>query len=206
MNLTHSIRRNKFKRSITDANKLALKFRQFWDALFDSNPHYCFGCGLYIPIMERELCRFKRPYNKEPIHESCWDAMQPDVFVKRVTEDSMLICHLDLGWTVKGSVCRMRVQNKPNHIMSHMIVNHGWKPVPDLVMKDIIQDVKLHSDPTIPDEVFNNRVSNGKIEQIEKYHQDGNKWFSDNQLIYTNFHNTHFLKPNGKSFPKVALA
>lgn len=183
--LTHQKRLSRFRRSISEANKIALLFQYFWNMIFDKNPLYCFSCGKYIPVHQRTAEFFKIPYKDKVIHNDCWEALPSDNFVKRLNEDSLLICHLDLGWGVHGSVCRIRVKNNPTAIIKHLIIYHGWKQIPELVQNDI---------------------KNGKIlkkQYVVTIKENPEQWFLDNQLIWSDFRNIHFLKPNGKSFPKV---
>jgi len=183
--ITHQKRLSRFRRSISEANKIALLFQYFWNMIFDMNPLYCFGCGEYIPVHKRTQDYFKTPYKKEPIHNSCWALLPQDDFVKRLNEESFLICHLDLGWGVDGSVCRTRVRNNSHSIMTHLVNHHGWKSIPELVQKDIEEG----------------KVT--KKQYVVTIKVNAEQWFLDCQLIWSDFRNIHFLKPNGKSFPKV---
>ena len=183
--LTHQKRLSRFRRSINEANKIALLFQYFWNIIFDKNPIYCFSCGKYLPVHQRTAEFFKIPYKNKVIHNYCWDALPSDDFVKRLNEDSLLICSLDLGWGVNGSVCRDRIKNNPDAIMKHLI-SHGWKKTPELVQNDI---------------------ENGKITKKQyaiTIKENPEQWFLDNQLIWSVYRNIHFLKPNGKNFPKVS--
>jgi len=184
-NLTHQKRLSKFRRSITEANKIALLFQYFWNSLFDNNPLYCFSCGEYIPIHKRVPEIYQTPYKKEPIHNDCWNALPSDNFVKRLNEESLLICSLDLGFGVHGSVCRLRVKNNASSIMKHLIESHGWKRIPELVQNDIEQG----------------KVT--KKQYLVTVKENPEQFFLDNQLIWSVYRNIHFLKPNGRSFPKV---
>lgn len=195
ISLTHQKRLSRFKRSITEANKIALLFQYFWNSLFDKNPLYCFSCGKYIPIHQRVPDIYQRPYKKDPIHNTCWDALPSDDFVKRLNDESFLICHLDLGWGVHGSVCRLRVKNTPYSIMVHMINHHGWKQIPELPLKKIQAEM-------IPND--HESLDKWKKLYIKTIADNSKEWFSDNQIIWEDFRNIHFLKPNGKNFPKVA--
>jgi len=184
--LTHQKRLSRFRRSIIEANKIALMFQYFWNMIFDKNPLYCFSCGKYIPIHQRTTEFFKIPYKNKVIHNDCWEALPSDDFVKRLNEDSLLVCYVDLGSGVHGSVCRIRVKNNANGIMKHLIEFHLWKKTPELVQNDI---------------------ATGKITKKQyavTIKENSGQWFLDNQLIWSDFRNNHFLKPNGKSFKKVS--
>lgn len=192
--LTHQKRLSRFRRSISEANKIALMFQYFWNMIFDNNPLYCFGCGEYIPIHKRTEDYFKRPYKKEPIHSSCWALLPQDDFVKRLNEESLLICHLELGWGVHGSVCRSRVRNNPLSIMVHMIKHHHYNKIPELPLKEIKEEM-------IPNDTES--LDAWKKLYLKKVTEKPTEWFIDNQWIYESIRNIHFLKPNGRSFPKV---
>ncbi len=192
--LTHQKRLSKFRRSISEANKIALLFQYFWNMKFDNNPLYCFSCGEYIPIHKRVPEIYQRPYKKDPIHNTCWDALPSDDFVKRLNDESFLICHFDLGWGVNGLVCRQKVKNTAYSIMVHMINHHGWKQIPELPLKKIKSEM-------IPND--HESLDKWKKLYIRTIADNSKEWFFDNQLDFESIRNTHFLKPNGKSFPKV---
>jgi hypothetical protein len=203
VNLTHQKRLSRFKRSITDANKIALLFQYFWNSLFDRSPLYCFSCGEYIPIHKRDPEFYQRPYKKDPIHSTCWDALRSDDFVKRLNDESHLICHLDLGWGVHGSVCRGRIQNNPYSIMVHLIKKHGWVNIPELRESDFHKEMKELADSAISNAEFSETRDSKLKKLVKSYINNPQEWFNDNQLIWEHFRSTHFLKPNGRSFPKV---
>ncbi len=184
-NLTHQKRLSRFRRSISEANKIALLFQYFWNMIFDKNPLYCFSCGKYFPVHQRTSEFMKTPYKDKPIHNYCWDSLPSDDFVKRLNEHSLLICSLDLGWGVHGSVCRIRVKNNANGIMKHLIESHDWKKIPELVQNDIEQGKVTNKQYLVT------------VKEIPE------QWFLDHQLIWSVYRNIHFLKPNGKEFPKV---
>ncbi len=168
--------------------RLAEKFFNiFWQVILDRNPTFCFLCGKYIPPFERVADFVKKPYkNGDNCHQSCWkETMEIEDITKRINELSRLICHLDLGWGVHPKVCRMRVKNSPKTIADHLIVHHNWKSVPELVQREI------------------NEKKFTKKDYFKKLVENPEEWFIDNQLIWSDFRNLHFLKPNGKQFPKV---
>lgn len=201
--LTHQKRLSKFRRSITEANKIALLFQYFWNMIFDKNPLYCFSCGKYVPVHQRTSEFIKIPYKDRQIHNYCWDALPSDDFVKRLNEDSLLICHLDLGWGVHGSVCRLRVKNNPHSIMVHLVNHHGWKNIPELAQNDFNKKMNELSVSEISDTEFT-QTRDTELKKLAKiYRNNSEEWFYNNQLIWENFRSHHFLKPNGKSFPKV---
>lgn len=203
ISLTHQKRLSRFKRSITEANKIALLFQYFWNSLFDKNPLYCFSCGEYIPIHKRVPDIYQRPYKKDPIHNTCWDALPSDDFVKRLNDESFLICHLDLGSGVHGSVCRLRVKNTPYSMMVHMINHHGWKQIPELAKKDFDKKMNELAVSEISDTKFS-ETRDTELKKLAKiYTNNPEEWFYNNQLIWENFRSYHFLKPNGKLFAKV---
>lgn len=193
-NLSHFKRLSRLRRSISDANKIALLFRYFWDTIFDKSPTYCFGCGEYIETYKRNSELIIKPYKKESIHVICWNAIQSDDFVKRLNEESRLICSLDLGWGVHGSICRSKVKNTPYSIMVHMINHHGWNEIAEIPLEQIKKEIMSTDKETLPK--WKKAYLKGLLTNPEK-------WFLDNELICSDFRNTHFLKPNGKNFPKV---
>jgi len=192
--LTHQKRLSRFRRSITEGNKIALLFQYFWNLIFDKNPLYCFSCGKYIPVHQRTMEFFKIPYKNKVIHNDCWEALPSDDFVKRLNEDSLLICHLDLGWGVHGSVCRLRVKNNPHSIMVHMINHHDWNKIPELPLEHVKKEIMSTDNETLP---------KWKKQYLKELSNNPEKWFSDNQVIWSDIRSIHFLKPNGKSFAKV---
>jgi len=105
---------------------------------------------------------------------------------QRINEQSELICHLDLGWIVEPTVCRTRVKNNPDGIMKHLILSHGWKKTPELVQNDIESE----------------KIT--KKQYAVTIKENPEQWFLDNQLIWSVYRNIHFLKPNGREFPKVS--
>jgi len=193
--LSHQKRLSRFRRSITEANKIALLFQYFWNMIFDNNPLYCFACGKYIPIHNRVPDYYQRPYKKDPIHNECWYALPSDDFVKRLSDESYLICHFDQGFGVHGSVCRERVHNNSFSIMVHLINHHGWNQIPELPLCRIKSEM-------IPND--NESLEKWKKLYIKKVTGNSNEWWIDNQLNWENFRNCHFLKPTGRSFPKVS--
>jgi len=192
--LTHQKRLSRFRRSITEANKIALLFQYFWNIIFDKNPLYCFSCGKYVPVHQRTSDFIKIPYKDRQIHNYCWDALPSDDFVKRLNEDSLLICHLDVGWGVIGSVCRLRVKNNPHSIMVHLVNHHEWDKIPELPIEQVKKEIMNTDKETLP---------KWKKQYFKELSNNPEKWFFDCQLIFQDFRNIHFLKPNGKNFPKV---
>ena len=171
--------------------------------IFDKNPLYCFSCGKYLPIHQRTPEFFKIPYKDKVIHNYCWDALPSDDFVKRLNEDSLLICYLDLGWGVHGSVCRIRIKNNACSIMVHLINHHGWKTIPELREIDFQKEMKELADSGISDTEFS-ETRDTKLKKLAKFYiNNSEEWFHDNQMIHEDFRNMHFLKPNGRSFKKV---
>ena len=181
--ITHTVRLTRRMKLARLAEKM---FNIFWQVILDRNPTFCFLCGKYIPPFERIAEFVKKPYKKsDSCHDSCWkELMKMEDITQRLNEESELICHLDVGWVVEPIVCRTRVKNNPNGIMKHLI-NHGWRKTPELVQNDI---------------------QNGKITKKQyavTIKENPEQWFLDNQLIWSVYRNIHFLKPNGKEFPKV---
>jgi len=136
----------------------------------------------------------KTPYKNKPIHNYCWDSLPSDDFVKRLNEDSLLICRLDSGWGVHGSVCRLRVKNNPHSIMVHMVNHHGWNKIPELPFEQVKKEIMSTDKETLP---------KWKKQYLKELLINPEKWFSDNQVIWSDIKNIHFLKPNGRSFKKV---
>jgi len=182
--ITHVIRLNKRMKLARLAERM---FNIFWAVILDVNPTFCFLCGKYLPPFERVTDFIKKPYKKsDSCHDSCWkELMRIEHTTQRVSEESELICHLDLGWSVQPLVCRTRVKNNPKAIMNHLILSHGWKRTPELVQNDIVSGKITRKQYTVT------------------IKENPEQFFLDNQLTWSDYRNIHFLKPNGKNFPKV---
>jgi len=183
--ITHTIRLTRRMKLARLAERM---FSIFWQVILDMNPTFCFLCGRYIPPFERIADFVKKPYKKsDSCHDSCWkEFMKIEHTTQRVNEQSELICHLDDGWSVVPLVCRTRVKNNAEAIMKHLVNSHNWKKTPELVQNDI---------------------ESGKITKKQyavTIKENPEQWFLDNQLIWSVYRNIHFLKPNGKNFPKVS--
>ncbi len=183
--ITHTIRLTRRMKLASFAEKM---FKIFWEVILDRNPTFCFLCGKYLAPFQRMESDIKKPYKSGDLcHDSCWKLfMKIEHTTQRLNEESELICHLDIGWGVQPSLCRSRVKNNANGIMKHLIDFHGWRKIPELVQNDI---------------------ESGKITKKQyavTIKENSQQWFLDNQLIWSDFRNNHFLKPNGKSFPKVS--
>jgi len=194
-NESQSLKRNQnlSKRLLTDLNngykKVNKNWSDFWDLCLDFNPEYCFLCGRYvIPKMRADTERIKRPYKKgDIVHDYCFTKfMTVERTVAKLTPDAELICHLDLGWAINGSVCRERVNNNPKAIAEHLILLHGWNKIPELVAGEITEG-------RVTEKQWKKEVS-----------ENNKKWFYDCQLDYDVFRNEHFLKPNGRAFRSLA--
>lgn len=183
--ITHTIRLTRRMKLARLAEKM---FSIFWQVILDRSPAFCFLCGRYIPPFERIADFVKKPYKKsDSCHDSCWkEFMKMEDITQRINEQSELICHLDLGWVVEPTVCRTRVKNNPDGIRKHLVNSHGWKKIPELVQRDIEKNITTKKDYT---------------KKMSDYPEE---WFIDNQMIWSEFRNIHFLKPNGKLFPKVS--
>lgn len=182
--ITHTVRLGKRMKLARLAERM---FRIFWDVILDRNPTFCFLCGKYIAPFERFEHWIKKPYKTgDACHDSCWKLfMKMEHTVQRINEESELICHMDLGYVVEPNVCRTRVMNNAGATMKHLIEFHGWRKTPELVQSDI---------------------ESGKITKKQyavTVKDNPEQFFLDNQLIWSDYRNNHFLKPNGKSFPKV---
>jgi len=167
--------------------KVLRDWSDFWDLCEDFNPLFCFICGKYIiPKMRDDQSRIKHPYkNGDPCHEYCWGKEMTVVrSLGKLSPDAELICHLDLGWMIKGSVCRNRVLNNPKAIAEHLIMVHDWNKIPEAVAGEIKEG--RYTEKDWQKEIQNNNK----------------KWFYDNQLDFDVFRNNQFLKPNGKPFPQ----
>lgn len=171
-------------------------FELFWQIILDTDPTFCFLCGKYIAPYLRTQSVIKKPYKKGDVcHESCWkEMMEMEDITKRVNEFSRLICHMDLGWGVNSKVCRMRVRNNAESIMIHLIDHHGWKLIPELPLEKIKSEM-------IPND--HKSLDKWKKLYLKTVTENPEGWFNDNQLLWSDYRNIHFLKPNGKSFPKV---
>lgn len=169
------------------SKRLSPKWIDFWNLVTDLNPRYCFLCGFYIPVIDREIYAEQPFKNGELVHNECFKKlMQIKHINDRINPDSELICHLDLGWGIQTKpICRTRVKNSPGEIRQHMMEKHGWHLIPELELKEILSDKKIT-----------------EKEKIAYYKENPIQWFYDNQLIWKDFRNMHFLKPNGKAFPR----
>jgi hypothetical protein len=139
--------------------------------------------------MRKDKERIKHPYrNGEPVHAYCF---QKEGTVERMTgklnPESELICILDLGWSVTGSVCRDRVKNNPMAVISHLVSKHHWSLVPELARGEILKGTYTQKD-------WN-----------KQFKEDNKKWFHDNQMNFEDFRNNQFLRPTGKPFPQRRL-
>lgn len=172
-------------------------FELFWEIILDIAPTFCFLCGKYIAPYLRNQSVIKKPYKKGDVcHESCWkEMMEMEDITKRMNEFSRLICYLDLGWGVDSKVCRMRVRNNAESIMIHLIDHHDWKLIPELPLKQIQEEM-------IPNDEVS--LSKWKKLYLKTVTENPEKWFNDNELLWSEYRNNHFLKPNGKSFAKVS--
>ncbi len=103
--------------------KLFKNWSDFWDLCLDTNPRYCFICGYYmIPKMRNDKDRIKMPYKRgDPVHSYCFTK---ESTVERMTgklnPESELICFIEKGWSISGSVCRLRVKNTVEAIRNHL--------------------------------------------------------------------------------------
>lgn len=173
------IERKKIREKIS--RFISPKFIEFWNLVTDYSPRYCFLCGYYIPVGDREIYADEPFKNGDLVHVGCFKKlMQIKHINDRINPQSELICHMDLGWTIQSlPICRTRVKNNPGEIRKHMIEQHGWKKIPELTKEKF-----------------------DKKELLSLYKENAQVWFVDNQLIWKNFRNIHFLKPNGKAFPR----
>jgi hypothetical protein len=103
---------------------------------------------------------------------SMWEESR---LMPRLTKNSTLICHMDLGWG-NYDPCREQVKNNALSIMEHMIRNHGWSRIPELE-KPLLKTVS-------------------EQDYKRQYYVDNPKeWFIDNQLFWPQFKQIHFRKP-----------
>ena len=200
--ITHQVRLNKRMKLARLAEKF---FNIFWQVVLDRNPTFCFLCGKYIPPFERVADFIKKPYkNGDNCHQSCWkETMEIEDITKRMNDFSRLICHMDLGWGVQPNVCRTRVRNNPESIMIHLIDHHDWKLIPELKEKEFDDEMKILADSKISDKGFSKKRDGQYKDLFQNYKENPEQWFNDNQLLWSDYRNIHFLKPNGKQFPKV---
>ena len=111
------------------SKKLYPKWIDFWNLISDSYhltlPEYCFICGYYIPISQRENYA-KRPFkNGDLVHESCWkNKMSIKEVYHKLTPDTMLICFLDRPFMFDKiqvkPLCRLRIKNDEEEIRKHI--------------------------------------------------------------------------------------
>jgi len=102
----------------------------------------------------------------------------------RMNSKTLLFCHMDLGWGDNDTPCRNEVFNDPKSIMIHMIENHGWNRLPELVRRDI-ENNKPHPKTK---EIMT------EVSYLLFIRDNPEEWFFDNQLIWSEFRNSHFKK------------
>lgn len=177
------------KLKISDLEKIwkriSPKWIDFWNLVTDYNPRYCFLCGFYIPVGDREIYADQPFKNGEIVHNGCFTKLMLIKHINdRINPQSELICHMDLGWGIQTKpICRDRVKNNPGDIRMHLINKHGWGSVETKMIKEL------------------NTVKN--IGEKQKFYLlNPIEWFLDYQLIWKSFRNIHFLKPTGKAFPR----
>ena len=115
------------------------KFIAFWNLVTDYNPRYCFLCGFYIPVGDREIYADQPFKNGELVHNVCFKKlMQIKHINDRINPQFELICHLDVGWSIQSKpICRERVKNNPGGIRNHLIEKHQWNSIPDLAFEKL---------------------------------------------------------------------
>jgi len=78
--------------------------------------------------------------------------------------------------------------------MVHMVNHHGWNKIPELPFDQVKKEIMSTDKETLP---------KWKKEYLKELSNNPEKWFLDNEVIWSDIRNINFLKPNGRSFPKV---
>jgi hypothetical protein len=99
----------------------------------------------------------------------------------RLNPKSILICNLALR------ECGKEVLNDPTSLMNHFI-EHGWKQIPQLAQEDIDQK-KPHP---------KTKQLMTKKSYLEFIKNNPDEWWFDNQFIWTDIRNLHFLHKTSK--------
>lgn len=103
----------------------------------------------------------------------------------RLNPKSNLICNM--VWTECEGKCR-KVLNDPKSLRKHMIEKHGFLEIPMLAQLDI-DDQKPHPKTKV---VYTEK---SYMEWIDK---NPEQWWLDNQFIWTDIRNIHFLHLTSK--------
>lgn len=166
------------------AKMVSPKFIAFWDYCTDYDPKYCFLCGYYIPVGDREIYAEQPFKNGDLVHVGCFKQLMKIKHINdRIKSNSELICHMDLGWGIQVTpICRERVTNNPGGIRDHLLEKHGWKRIPKIEYEEM--------------------NSKERRTQLDYYKKNPEAWFNNNQIYWKDFRNAQFLKPNGKAFPR----
>lgn len=99
----------------------------------------------------------------------------------RLNPNSILICNLALR------ECGKEVENNPTSLMNHFI-EHGWKKIPQLAQEDI-DNKKEHP--------HFNEILTAK-EYLKRIKERPDVWWFDNQFIWKDIRNLHFLHKTSK--------
>ena len=102
----------------------------------------------------------------------------------RLTKNSRLTCHMELEWVEGQEVCRDTILNNPVDLMNHMIDRHGWRLIPELAQRDINNKKPHPKTGTVMTE----------SDYLLFIEFNPEEWFFDNQLIWSEFRNSHFRK------------
>ena len=106
----------------------------------------------------------------------------------RLNPKSTLVCNLALR------ECGKEVMNNPISLMNHFI-EHGWKQIPELAQEDIDNHKKHPKTNQI-------MTKESYLDFIDK---NPNEWWFDNQFIWTDIRNLHFLHKTSKDLRSLRM-
>ena len=114
--------------------------------------------------------------------------MSQKIISDRLNPESILICNLALR------ECGGEVLNDAKSLMNHFIT-HGWKKIPQLVAEDIANN-KPHpkTNQLMTEESY--------LEFIDKNPEE---WWYDNQFIWKDIRNLHFLHRTSKGLRSLRM-
>lgn len=93
----------------------------------------------------------------------------------RLTRNFDLVCHIDLDWNKGDVLCRDIVKNNPHSLRYHLMNKHGWKPIPELALRECKTEKDQH-------------------EKVKLYLDEPKEWWFDNQMFWSEFRKFHFRK------------
>lgn len=102
----------------------------------------------------------------------------------RLNPKSILICNL----AIRECKPPVEVQNDAKSLMNHMIEKHGFRRIPQLAQEDI--------DEHKPHPKTKTRMT--AEEYLKWTDENPEEWWLDNQFIWTDIRNLHFLHKTSK--------